>query len=37
MGGHRFKLASIIGEVIADLAQHGTTDYEFSLHGLAQL
>ena len=35
--GHGFKMASVIGEVMADLAQHGTTRHDISLHQLARL
>lgn len=35
--GHGFKMASVIGEVMADLAQHGTTKHNIALHNLARL
>lgn len=35
--GHGFKLASVIGEVMADLAQRGETRHDVSLHRLARL
>ncbi len=30
--GHGFKMASVIGEIMADLAQHGETKHDISLH-----
>ena len=35
--GHGFKMASVIGEIMADLAQHGSTQHDISLHQLARL
>ena len=35
--GHGFKLASVIGEIMADLAQSGTSRHDISLHRLARL
>ncbi|MYD11496.1 MAG: N-methyl-L-tryptophan oxidase [Chloroflexi bacterium] len=35
--GHGFKMASVIGEVMADLAQHGGTRHDIALHRLARL
>ena len=35
--GHGFKLASVIGEVMADLAQRGETRHDIALHRLARL
>ncbi len=35
--GHGFKMASVIGEVMADLAQNGTTHHDISLHQLSRL
>lgn len=35
--GHGFKMASVIGEIIADLAQYGTTQHDISLHHLNRL
>ncbi len=34
--GHGFKFASVIGEVLADLAQTGATQHDISLHRLAR-
>jgi len=34
--GHGFKFASVIGEVLADLAQTGATRHDISLHRLAR-
>ena len=34
--GHGFKMASVIGEVMADLAQTGETSHEIKLHGLSR-
>jgi len=33
--GHGFKMASVIGEIMADLAERGETRHEISLHRLA--
>jgi sarcosine oxidase len=35
--GHGFKMASVIGEIMADLAQHGQTQHDISLHQLRRL
>lgn len=35
--GHGFKMASVIGEIMADLAQHGETKHDIKLHQLARL
>lgn len=35
--GHGFKMASVIGEIMADLAQNGKTKHDISLHQLARL
>lgn len=35
--GHGFKMASVIGEIMADLAQNGSTRHDISLHQLARL
>ncbi|MEM9952780.1 MAG: N-methyl-L-tryptophan oxidase [Chloroflexota bacterium] len=35
--GHGFKMASVIGEIMADLAQHGETAHDISLHRLRRL
>lgn len=35
--GHGFKMASVIGEIMADLAQHGSTRHDISLHQLKRL
>ena len=35
--GHGFKMASVIGEVMADLVQMGETRHDISLHRLARL
>ncbi len=35
--GHGFKMASVIGEIMADLAQRGSTRHDISLHHLARL
>jgi glycine/D-amino acid oxidase-like deaminating enzyme len=32
--GHGFKFASVIGEIMADLAQHGETSHDISLFRL---
>lgn len=34
--GHGFKFSSVIGEICADLVQHGTTAHDISLFGLAR-
>ena len=35
--GHGFKMASVIGEIMADLAENGSTRHDISLHQLARL
>ena len=35
--GHGFKMASVVGEIMADLAQHGSTRHDISLHQLKRL
>ncbi len=35
--GHGFKMASVIGEIMADLAQHGSTGHDISLHSFVRL
>ena len=35
--GHGFKMASVVGEVMADLAQQGNTRHDIKLHRLARL
>ncbi|MCY4538732.1 MAG: N-methyl-L-tryptophan oxidase [Chloroflexi bacterium] len=35
--GHGFKMASVIGEIMADLAQNGSTRHDISLHQLGRL
>lgn len=35
--GHGFKMASVIGETMADFAQHGETKHNIKLHQLARL
>ena len=35
--GHGFKMASVVGEIMADLAQHGETRHDIALHRLARL
>lgn len=35
--GHGFKMASVIGEIMADLAQNGSTRHDIRLHQLARL
>ena len=35
--GHGFKMASVVGEVMADLAQLGETRHDIALHRLARL
>ncbi len=35
--GHGFKMASVVGEVMADLAQHGETRHDIALHSLSRL
>ena len=32
--GHGFKFASVIGEIMADLAQNGVTNYDIELFRL---
>ena len=34
--GHGFKMASVVGEIIADLVQQGTTRHAISLHRLTR-
>jgi len=34
--GHGFKMASVIGEIMADLTQNSTTDHDIGLHRLAR-
>jgi sarcosine oxidase len=34
--GHGFKMASVIGEIMADLVQQGTTKHDISLHRLSR-
>ena len=34
--GHGFKFCSVIGEIVADLSQHGETGHDISLHRLAR-
>ena len=34
--GHGFKFSSVIGEIVADLAQHGETRHDISLHRLSR-
>jgi len=34
--GHGFKFCSVIGEICADLVQHGTTSHDIALFGLAR-
>ena len=34
--GHGFKMASVIGEIMADLAQHGSSRHDIRLHQLAR-
>jgi sarcosine oxidase len=35
--GHGFKFSSVIGEILADLAEHGATRHDISMHRLARL
>ena len=35
--GHGFKMASVVGEIMADLAQSGETGHDIALHRLARL
>ena len=35
--GHGFKMASVVGEIMADLAQRGETRHDIALHRLARL
>lgn len=35
--GHGFKFAPVIGEIAADLVEHGATDYDISLHRIERL
>ena len=35
--GHGFKFAPVVGEVLADLAQHGSTPHDIALFSLARL
>ena len=35
--GHGFKMASVVGEIMADLAQRGETRHDITLHRLARL
>ena len=35
--GHGFKMASVVGEIMADLAQDGVTSHDIELHRLARL
>lgn len=35
--GHGFKMVSVIGEIMADLAQMGQTNHDISLHQLSRL
>ncbi len=35
--GHGYKFASVVGEILADLALDGTTPFDLSLFGLARL
>ena len=37
LSGHGFKMASVIGEIMADLAQKGMSRHDISLHRLARL
>jgi sarcosine oxidase len=34
--GHGFKFSSVIGEIMADLAEHGRTSHDISIHRLAR-
>jgi sarcosine oxidase len=35
--GHGFKFCSVVGEIMADLAQHGCTAYDIAMFGLDRL
>jgi sarcosine oxidase len=35
--GHGFKFSSVVGEILADLAEHGTTRHDIAMHRLARL
>ena len=35
--GHGFKMASVVGEIMADLAQSGETRHDIQLHRLGRL
>ncbi|MEO0561857.1 MAG: N-methyl-L-tryptophan oxidase [Chloroflexota bacterium] len=35
--GHGFKMASVIGEIMADLAQYGETKHDISLHKMSRI
>ena len=35
--GHGFKFSSVIGEIVADLAEQGSTRHDISMHRLARL
>ena len=35
--GHGFKMASVVGEIMADLAQTGSTRHDIKLHALSRL
>ena len=35
--GHGFKMASVVGEIMADLAQYGETKHEIGLHTIQRL
>ena len=35
--GHGFKFSSVIGEIMADLAETGTTKHDISMHRLQRL
>lgn len=35
--GHGFKFSSVMGEILADLAEHGTTRHDISMHRLKRL
>ena len=34
--GHGFKFASVIGEILSDLAVHGETEHDISLFSLSR-
>ena len=34
--GHGFKMASVVGEVVADLIERGTTTHDVTLHRLGR-